>query len=288
MARTEHEENLMSISKVSSCRLVVLALCLGVLALPVAAQTLYKTGFEASEGFTPGSIQNQNGWKISGNDVWAVNSSAGKAGGAGLEITGIGTTWAWPSAGLATSSGVVTFSVDAFLNPNQPSTNLQTSIGLDVFAPSSLVGYNSGLIASLRVAPLTPPVNPGGFGQGAFAQLYGNWNNSSLPFWLMPNTVPSSGVIPVGSWFNLALELNFDTGTYRGLINGQNYGLASAIPFWVPGLTISDFDLYARKEAQSTVRFDNLEITAVPEPATIIALAIGTTIFIRKKKRSSK
>lgn len=252
-----------------------------------SAQTIFNQTFEPSQGFVAGPVTGQLGWSTLSNNgagnAYVVSPDAGRDNSAGLEYIGGGSAWAWPSGSLTVSGGVYRYSADVFIDPNTPNNTGQYH--LDVFASSSVVPYNGGLIGSVAFNPFTHPAGTP-FKNSAYVGLYGQWNGSEVPYWFQPYSVPSNGgygIIPVAAWFNLALEFDFDAGTYRALVDDVDYGITSQIYAWTPGMTLTDFDLYVNQSPQSIARFDNVKLQAVPEPASLLAFGAGLTILRRRR-----
>jgi hypothetical protein len=107
---------------------------------------------------------------------------------------------------------------------------------------------------------------------------FGNYNMGSahhLPF--------ANGV-----WHHLEVDLNFQSETMNGYVDGQLLGTLAINPP-SPATQITGLQLYSYGSGTTPqdVYFDNVSLSAVPEPSTSVMLGLGIVAFFgyRLRKR---
>ena len=79
-------------------------------------------------------------------------------------------------------------------------------------------------------------------------------------------------------WFNFKLVMDYANDTYYGLIDGvptPTTNLGSQTDF-------SDADLRVGGPLFDTAYFDDFSVTAVPEPAALVLMALGAFVLRRR------
>lgn len=150
----------------------------------VNATLPFETGFEATNGFVSGVINNQQGWMAYPVDGMSVQSSMVHAGAQAVSGQGLS---ALSSRGLASTAAVVTAEAWIYWNATQalPPTNLPsgTTTLVSFDATQGVVAFN-------------------GNGQGG-----GSW-------------IVASNTLLVAQWVNLKIEQNYTNRTWRLWVNG--------------------------------------------------------------------
>ncbi|MEM7313985.1 MAG: PEP-CTERM sorting domain-containing protein [Planctomycetota bacterium] len=98
--------------------------------------------------------------------------------------------------------------------------------------------------------------------------------------------VPNAGFVPinVGEWFVLEHVLNLDTQTQEAYVDGQF--IASA-PFVNPANELSGVEFVVLNTPDHVIYFDDMNITAIPEPGSVALLSLGGLIMfgVRSRRR---
>lgn len=99
--------------------------------------------------------------------------------------------------------------------------------------------------------------------------------------------VPANTMAMVrNQWVDFRNEIDLDANTQSFFYNNQLLFTKS----WTEGVSgggasdIGAIDLFAN--GATTMYYDNLSLTAVPEPATMLALGLGAAALLRRKRRA--
>ncbi len=253
--------------KLSVCALALVA----VTGSAATAQTLYSTGWEAapaSPAWNTGNIAPQNGWlnvnSAAGHQV--VNSgtngitaatgsrmhqSVASTGANISRETWVDLTAAW--AGRTVGNNIAVGSVDMFLETNM------TTMGFH-----GLTVYSSG---------------------GAIGGIFVNSSDGAII--LLGNAQINAGTISRGTWTNIGIAIDFNTGTLSAIINGVSVGSVPFEPSWTPDIV--DIDLHASSGTTSTTSSsrmytDNFLVRAIPTPGALALVGMGGLLAARRRR----
>lgn len=224
------------------------------------AQVLAQTSFETAEGYTVGDLSGQQGFIVDG-DGYEVSADRAKTGSQSVKFDSepqVGSNWAWQDLGVTPGSGgvapVVKSSVWVFIAPPATSTNTATSsFGLDAY------DFSVSRVATMRIRS-----------DGTLATAVGT---GSL-------TITNIGIVR-DQWYLLEMDLDYTTKTASFRVDGVARGSGS-----FTNTTLGDVDLVANATGFDIGYYDDLQIEAVPEPATIAALGAGLVALARRRRRS--
>jgi len=220
----------------------------------VEAVPVYSTSFESSEGYVLGNLAGQDGWDLGGT----VQSSQSSAGSWGMEIV----------SGSGSSRSSYYGARRAFSAPTG-SLPLVT-ISQDVMIPGSL---------------------------GASETAYAIWILSDTPIVTCSVKFSPLGDIIVkggdsgydwvpGQWETLTIVLD-----YGNRITDVFYGaqqIADNVAFTTAGPGFGGISVLSDNYAGGSMYYDNLNVDAVPEPATFMLLSVGLIGIGFARKRCRK
>lgn len=262
----------------STISIVSIAGALSLAAAASAQSTLYSTGFEASQGYTAGDLNSQNGWSTfqpgAGSSYANVTFSAPSNTGGAVSLTS-GTDantsprYAWPAGygsafEAAANAGEVvhTTSVDMYMASGNASTARLGAVTFDATGNRILGGFyvqqSTGLVYLL-----------------AYYNNAGTLNNFAF------NTNQTIGF---NQW--VSFTTTWDRWTGRMTVSwGSN-------SFFVDGAAIGSIadetDFYATRNGSTTattVYFDNLSIsTSVPAPGAVALLGLAGLAGGRRRR----
>jgi hypothetical protein len=268
-------------------KMLVSAFCVLALASNAYATILpFSTGFEASEGYTNSSqLATNANWTGDGQDStgWAISNST--IGGSGAAA---GTQWVLASGATASTTKfqwtvtpvtdfsvlpAITGSADVKLvSPTSGTVNRSMVAGIQMY--DSEVNQ----ICSLALVMDTQNNYGLGAGQMLIALSFGDETG-----WIYNLGVANT----MNDYVNLKLTANIVTGTVQGFVDGV------ALPDTgsTGGATdFHDFDLYygrllsTSSGTSSRAGFDNYSVMQdVPEPATLVLLALGGFALLRRR-----
>lgn len=274
----------MSIQSIKILNLGLSLLFLGGIASTAAAQVSYDSGGFEQPGFVPGGLLTQDGWIHSSPGVVneaVVTAGAGTLGSQGVVLTDIGTLQ------------FVVARKDLNQMPTSPLIVLEGDMN----------------IASDFDAGVSGP-------QVAFSSIYfdlettdGNWQLHLFSVFAESNPFVETGYIlersqgvdffqsgiatdVVKSEFrSFRIEIDNPGGTLTGFVNDVQVGQLSVASNWVTEVNLIGIYMNRRQGSvdQSSVTFDNVRTYgAVPEPASVFALAMGLGALARRKKRAPR
>jgi hypothetical protein len=215
----------------------------------------YSTSFE---NFNVGGIAGQNGWSASSSATYQVVNtsdmvSVARTGNQSVRWSGTAGTWAWIEYDPV-AMGAVQTSVWVHI----ASGDSTRRFGMQAWGTN--LGYNPAIT-----------VRPDG-------QIWAQTTTATQVF------TGSTLANPLGRWIELMLNVDTVTGAVSASADGQGFVL--------PNLTgsgtrsILDVDLYATGTGGATAYFD--DYAAVPEPATMLALAAGAGALVARRRRTKK
>lgn len=239
------------------CALSLLATSLTAGAAPVV---LYETGFEAAPASPPwvagSAVAGQNGWLSSGGSAARIRVIADGS----ADATVFGTPYTTP-----TGSQFVRFTASSSTTANNPQWAWPDITAAFQGRPS---GHNR-VVASMDF--LVP--SGGSLDDSLYALLgYNSIGNVAFGLYLSPggqfvflsgtgdvDIAGADSVFPFDAWFNLAVQVDYDTGDIAVLLNGVPVpGLSGNDPQLV-GSDLADVDLFCVND------------TASPNPRVIYA-----------------
>jgi hypothetical protein len=244
---------------------ILLVAGLGLLAGSVSAQTLYSTTFEE---FSMGSIDGQHGWLSTDT---------------GIAITGA-------------EAGVTPFSGDQMVRfPTTTEVNFANYAWRDVTAAWGArdAGHQ---IARASVRLFIPESIGAEYEFGLAAWSGQTWlaeamvNTATNTIWLYSPAVGgivNTGVSPSrNEWNLLQVYLDYSSGQLTASLNGVWVG--ESTPFDTSE-SFTDYTLSAYTfdgVANLNAYYDDFSMEAVPEPASLAALAAGVAALIARRRRS--
>ena len=223
----------------------------GLLSLaPALATVIFSTGFEPPT-YTTGQLAGQNGWSMSTVPV--------------VENT---TVFAGSQAVAANSSGGGSQVVEQPLSYNATGQTVVASVEF-------MEGSGS------QPEEWVPLYAAGSSGTIAFLTIQSG--NATPDSGFLPGSVP----VNVGQWYDYELVLNFATQTFSGYVDSTLIGSGS---FDTSETTLQDVDLgFGGLPGMNTATgyWDNLSITAVPEPSAFflcLGALPGLALLSRKRR----
>lgn len=253
--------------KLAVCALALVA----VTGSAATAQTLYFTGWEAapaSPSWNTGNIAPQNGWvnfnSAAGHTVQnsgdnGVTAATGSRMHRSLASTGanferdtwvdLTTGWAGRTVGNNTAVG----SIDMFLETNMTTVGFH---GLSIFSSTGQIG---GIYVSASTGAII----------------------------LLGNTQAVVGNITRGTWTNIGIAIDFDTGNLAAIINGVT--TASVTFNNVANTDIADIDLAnisggTATTSASRMYSDNYLVRAIPTPGALALVGMGGLLAARRRR----
>jgi hypothetical protein len=238
----------------------------------IANAQLYSTSFETSQGYT-------SGVSAAGIDGWAAGSGSGSgqtastdyasAGTQSLKFTYTGGTFASVRHALPTfGANAVTISSDIYV----PSGNGADRL-FGLYLSSSATGTLGSTVLGLSI------------GSNGAVRAGKTWSATY--------GAATIGTAATGSfadrWLNISLT--FDPATFVGTTTISGFGagqsaITSSFTAVTAPLNINvDADYLTSASAAGTAYFDNLSVSAVPEPASMAALGLGVAALLRKKRK---
>jgi hypothetical protein len=235
-------------------RVVFSALTLVAFATLAPAQVLYSSGFEAP-GFNPGALHNQSGWfAVNG---YNVSTARAKTGNQSVEWDNeFGTN---ASINFAPYTGTTEVMAEVSLWIDTAGASTERSFGLTLWSGNSLLigmSVNSaGLVrASDNIANLYT-----GAGVGNIGSSTGRW---------------------------LDLGLRYTPGATSAIVEVESFSTSVAIAGASSITIVGLFSDYDNAPTRTKGYYDDLSVQAVPEPATMTALALGAMALLRRRRQS--
>jgi len=221
------------------------------------AVVLYSTGFES---FTNGNLNGQGGWITDpGYDV--VNTLAHTGSKSAKFDTGpaSGSNWGWwdPLSYNPVSNANKTLVSTVWIHYNEDNSTLNSIFGLDLYSPTVTRVALGQISADGSVS--------GAVGTGSLTTFAGLTANKN-------------------QWNKLVMTMNYTSGTMSIALNGVTSATTLSLAS-VATTVVDDADLISRATGFEVGHFDDLNIEAVPEPATMTALALGAAAMLRRRKK---
>jgi hypothetical protein len=265
--------------------LTVFAALVTILAISGAVQAgvLYQTGFEPTT-YNLGPVGGQDGWTAGSNpDAFTVQNAIYKGSQAVQVLNTAGSSSAdrrmLASPVSVGSTDIVTYSYDVYLSDMWVNeiTGDYRDLGVGV---SSTNFQNYPSYAFLR------PYVDSGMGDTGFKMSLDGRGNRFI-----------HQALPTDTWFNLAMVMNNGTGIVQAFLNGgllDTWQLTAGQLFidtnppynGGPRIqSITDVDLLTYGGwSNGSAYVDNVSLSIVPEPATLLLLGLGTLVLLRKRK----
>jgi hypothetical protein len=259
----------------------VLAFALVCTSYSASAQILYSTGFENPPFANGSQLVGQDGWVVGAPFLSpaaaVITNSTVQSGAQALQVRGVDMVNAPevdPLAAVGSYRKPINFDATVAL----PIVRFQSNVRLD--GPT----LGSGDFFSANIAARSGDGGVGELSISSDGRVYGYAGAVGDPIIF---NVPVS----LNAWHTLGIAVNFTTNSYAFSVDG-----VSSTPFAFPAGFNSDTFLrasivtYAKPDAGATVRssyvarYDNLSVTAVPEPTTI-GFALGVVSFIGAARR---
>jgi len=241
---------------------MILAACT-VAALPVFVHADYSTGFETVEGFTVGNLNGQNGWATTaaGANFVKVSTANPASGSQHVRIT--------DNIGVADGTISAAFTPDTALLPTD---STWTSIDIAI---SALNGADNDIILQSPTQNfITAEVNFSYLGNIRVVDDTG----SGLAF------VDTTADWTPGAYFNLGIAVDPTADSIKYYINNSLIytGVAGLFGGTFPEEVVIVNDNY--QSLGETADFDNLSVTAVPEPAFAGLALAGASLIVRRRR----
>lgn len=243
-----------SISIVLNCVLMALALS------PTAsAGLLYSTSYE-QPSYVTGPLDGQEGWANSFGIDPVVTSGFARTGVQSLEVR-----QALDEDPFGLTFRLGPYSTSASRVVVEHSVYLNDGAAWDFISPLVLLGSN-GFIAQLAID------------DGLTANLG------------LDEVVPGGVPVATQRWIDLSLVLNFPTQTVEGFVDGVSIGSGA---FVSPASQLSQVEIFhifdfASTGPSSSFFVDDLSISAVPLPSTVLLLVGGLIGLISRRRRAGR
>ena len=247
-----------------------------VVASPVHAGSipLYTTGFEPPT-FVPGPLEGQDGWfafEGLSKDAATVSTQSPKSGAQSVRIDGAALQ---PFLGSAfVGSYLRNVSFDPIGN-GLPIVKLSADINVLGLGESCVTGL------SLDGMDILVPGAVAAFGFVGLNIAAGSSTGSPIIQNQDGTAIVSSTLYNFGEWANVTALFDFANEIVRGVFNGE---LIGDVPFSsAVGTQITAVEMFMAgpQPPNLTAQFDNLSVTAVPEPGTLTLLSTGVLGFLR-------
>jgi hypothetical protein len=272
-----------------ACSLLSTLVVAGLSVTGYANTTLYSTGFEASEGYPDVSTINYC-WMGGTPPQW----SGGGVCKSGFSIPGSDDGGPAAFAGTQTAyqrwgSGSLTFNT----NPNVGNSEVFAEAYL-LFTDhpgtdSAYEGIKFGLLDSNGNAQIFVKIcDWSGTGNGMFT----TWNSGVSPDSTANQATSWTGVN--NQWSHVGILVDYETGTADIYQKMVNVGDTSALT--ASDIIFNDVPIYTgNQDYASTVfiqsdfsvngHFDNISVTAIPEPVTLVLLGLGGLALVKNRRK---
>lgn len=261
----------------------------------------YATGFEPSDGFTPGSINGQGGWWADGTSIASINTAAAYDGTQSLLI-----------APVAGDGNIVQVSTPIFSAsgetpsvyvPNPASSYMETDFSFRTAATSSDTGLHistsMGNPASVRNTYLgiVEGSQVGATPGDLYVDAYDVDADGNFQLHLSPALV-------WGQWYHASIAEQYVNGPNNDLVtysitdaagasvwrvtigSWENYYATDPTAEQAPGPVVSDRTSFGGSGGQG-IYVDGFSMTNVPEPGTVTLVGaglMGMLLVVRRRK----
>lgn len=228
-----------------------MALTLGV--TPASAYVLSDSqGFEAPL-YNLGTLTGQNGWDRVGTGLATVQNSVVQSGSQAVALSGSAATWHWQDLGYDAMPGEFVRVTTGIRRGASPVTLKHDGFFLDAY--DSFVDRIG--TAGLGLSGGVP----------ALVAFYDGANG--------PNAYVLESGLAWDTWYDLQMDLHFDTHTFDIYLNGDLKG--SGLAFLTVATDLADVDLtmFAAAGATDIGYFDNYRVQVIPEPTSASLLMLG-------------
>lgn len=233
-----------------------LCLCSGAL-----SQTLFSTGFEAVDGYTSSGAEllSDHGW--SANSSWQVPATSDAFAHSGARsamyspIPGA-TNNAFQSAVVTPGSGTVVLTAWVAMLGRAGNTDASTSVGLSLVGTSDIASMATRSDGQFSVVTTTG-------GSGPFHHSFA-----------------------LDTWHRFDIRADFGSQTATFYVDGDQLWTQSFSASVVTGLRL--FSGTSQTDAGYVTRYDDVSLSAVPEPIGLLSLGAGFWMAISRGKRRPK
>lgn len=261
--------------------------------VPSAARgdVLYATGFEPP-AFAAGPLDGQGGFVVaptSNPDPFTVTTTGPYSGAQDVAVSGASLTGA---PDFVQSTAALTLNYDA-IAAGRPVVTIEAHVLLN--GPSTNTGGGTGDdLASINLEALTGSFNPSTF--AGYDSTYLSSDGQAYGF--TTGYFPHSATVTLGQYHDLMLILDFAARTATFAVDGSTLGTAAFDPADTSDvLSAVQFTMYSYvipgtvDPAAYTARIDDLMITAVPEPSSLVLATAGlglAGLVARKKPKRAR